>query len=59
MPGDYDVYIEPGLGWCWDKETQPLAIINEVTHVPTFTQSGFTVTIVSSHDTKVSVKFWL
>ncbi|XP_073985905.1 BOS complex subunit NOMO3 isoform X2 [Rhodnius prolixus] len=53
MPGDYDVYIEPGLGWCWDKETQPLAIINEVTHVPTFTQSGFTVTIVSSHDTKV------
>ncbi|XP_014250405.1 nodal modulator 1 [Cimex lectularius] len=53
MPGDYDVYIEPGLGWCWDKESLSLNVFDETTVVPTFTQSGFTVTIISSHSTKV------
>uniref|UniRef100_A0A146KZQ6 Nodal modulator 1 n=1 Tax=Lygus hesperus TaxID=30085 RepID=A0A146KZQ6_LYGHE len=54
MPGDYDIYLEPGFGWCWDKESQSLAVIDETTEVPTFTQSGFTVTIVSSHSTTVT-----
>ncbi|XP_014293397.1 BOS complex subunit NOMO3 isoform X1 [Halyomorpha halys] len=56
VPGDYDIYIEPGLGWCWEKETMSLSIMKEITELPNFTQSGFTATIVSSHDTKVS--YW-
>ncbi|CAB0004615.1 unnamed protein product [Nesidiocoris tenuis] len=51
MPGDYDIYLEPGLGWCWDKESLSLIVVDEITEVPTFTQSGYTVTIVSSHST--------
>ncbi|KAL1122190.1 hypothetical protein AAG570_003595, partial [Ranatra chinensis] len=53
IPGEYDVFIEPGLGWCWAKESQSLNVISEITEAPTFAQSGFTVTIISSHTTKV------
>ncbi|CAB3359921.1 Hypothetical predicted protein [Cloeon dipterum] len=54
LPGQYDLHIKSEQGnLCWRDEIQKIIVSTAVTTVPDFIQTGYTMSIKSSHDTIV------
>lgn len=56
LPGEYQVSLDRALEWCWDHEVLSLVVSSAETNGPTFSQTGISITFVSSHETKVKYR---
>ncbi|XP_039289958.1 nodal modulator 1-like [Nilaparvata lugens] len=56
LPGEYKVSLDRVSDWCWDQSSAPLSVNSANTVGPTFTQTGISITFVSSHNTKILYK---
>ncbi|KZC07453.1 Nodal modulator 3 [Dufourea novaeangliae] len=52
LPGHYEVLIDNDV-FCWEHSSYRISVTSERAEVPTFVQTGFSVTFISSHDTAV------
>ncbi|PSN32990.1 Nodal modulator 1 [Blattella germanica] len=56
LPGKYQVSVDKD-DWCWDTTSHIVtAGTAETTTIPSFRQTGYTVTFMSTHDTQVHYK---
>ncbi|XP_011500341.1 PREDICTED: nodal modulator 3 [Ceratosolen solmsi marchali] len=54
LPGQYEVIVDTDI-FCWDKSSHQIVIASEKpVNEPVFWQTGFSVTFISSHDTKLA-----
>lgn len=56
LPGEYTVSV-PSQDWCWEREEISLSVSTEKVTGPTFVQTGLPIHFVSSHFTKVSLRY--
>lgn len=53
LPGQYEVIVDTDI-FCWDSPNRQIVIASEKPpNVPAFRQTGFSVTFISSHNTRV------
>lgn len=58
LPGYYEVVVhENTKPLCWENQKYKLNVKSEHEIIPTFVQSGYSISIISSHKTDVSLKF--
>lgn len=52
LPGHYEVLIDNDV-FCWENPSYMVSVTSERAEVPSFKQTGFSITFISSHDTTV------
>jgi hypothetical protein len=53
LPGQYEVIVDTDI-FCWDNPNHQIVIASEkLSNEPVFWQTGFSVTFISSHETKL------
>ncbi|XP_076380819.1 uncharacterized protein LOC117223312 [Megalopta genalis] len=52
LPGHYELLIDNDV-FCWENPSYRISVTSERAEVPTFIQTGFSVSFISSHDTTV------
>jgi len=54
LPGQYDLHIQSEQGSiCWKEDNQKVTVSSAITTIPDFVQTGYTMIVKSSHDTKI------
>ncbi|XP_049779932.1 nodal modulator 3 [Schistocerca cancellata] len=55
LPGKYQVSVDKE-DWCWESVSHIVSVNTAQSRVPAFRHTGFSVTIISSHNTNVQYK---